>query len=232
MPSVTRFALWFGLLSALVALFLQADERGLEWAFWGVLAGALTLTLFPAVRRFGKRAFIALRAHDRLLRQVADLSAELETEQRTRKDLETELTTAHETGIEEGIMQVLGSLLASVAEIPPALVGIGEISGSLVLVARYESGEEVPVGARYELQFESTGDSKGFVQVEHVDEAKRRAYLVSVERRSPAFWDHLEQRVAIDQSPPPGCVLVPYAYESPLGYDPISEIMFPASEGE
>jgi hypothetical protein len=81
------------------------------------------------------------------------------------------------------------------------------------LVAKYEEGHPVGVGARFTVQVKATGEVKGAVQAISIVDATRTVYLDCVKKSAPGFWEGLEDRLEVDPTPPAGIALGQYQFE-------------------
>ncbi len=202
-------------LTVAAALVLLADLVGALIFVAGVLV-AIGWGIQPHLREaWGKvQRYEALESeHEKLKAQVAGLLAEQEL-------LKASAEEGLAGGIEEGKLQVLGSLMGSIAG-PPQLIAVSVTGATLELVAQFDDpAKPVPLGARFQLQMTATGDRKGVVQVVRLDEPQRMVYLQAVERTVPEYWERLEDEAVANPTAPQGVRLAPVQYDPPRALMP------------
>ncbi|MGW5011277.1 hypothetical protein ACWEOR_04045 [Micromonospora chalcea] len=195
-------------LAGIVGLYLGAVQVDLVPAFWIVMG----LSALIALVWTGGNALIEMvtrvRNYPRLLERAARLQTEVEALSGAIEANKEESQAATEAALAEGRAQMIGALLSSTAE-PPTISVLGKFEGIFVLIAKYEQSRPERQ-TRFHVVSSETGESKGSVEVVHVDESRRSVFLRCVDPQAPEFWQHLATRADYDASPPIGVELARY----------------------
>lgn len=104
----------------------------------------------------------------------------------------------------------LASLPRSANEIP--IAGISEQHGTVHLVLELPTTPETFMGMRLTVSPRADGALWGVVEITHID--GNTGYAAPVDRVNPDFWDHLEERMRRDPSPPKDVVVKTEMYEA------------------
>jgi len=214
-------------LGTLVGLYVAAEDAKVLWAFWLVVIAA---TLVAVITGFGERALdllVRIRNYPRLLRRVAELEEQVDAVIAEESRVTRAANGIWRAGWDEGQAAAFGVVAATLAE-PPVLVSIANWSGELALVGSI-NGSCPAVGARYVVQVELSGETKGHVKVAEVNEEKMTAFLTCVKLTVPKFWTHLAERVAYESSIPDGLILLPTVWGD-LPDEPFNNMLIEAKE--
>jgi hypothetical protein len=124
-------------------------------------------------------------------------------------------------GIREGRAQFIGATFAAMAS-NITIAGTALRNERVLIIARTDG--KVPTnGARYCVESELLGDNMGVVEVRAYDESRKAIILECVEAKVSEFWARLADTAAIDPTPPPGIVLVPYTVK----IEPVTPVAAP-----
>lgn len=214
-PSQKREALW--------QEFVQSWKRLVSsWYFWPLLLlvelivpvfyrqGALTYNIYLAVSGLAVTLLlISLAAICRSgLRRVqyylklpqkhSQLSDRYDELERSIPDI---IDTARRTTARQ--LVALASLPQPSDEIPVA--GISEQHGTVHLLLGLPAAPETFMGMRLTVSPRADGAAWGVVEITRID--GNMGYAAPVNRVNPDFWEHLEERMRRDPSPPDGVVV-------------------------
>lgn len=202
-------------LAGVVGLYLGAVAVDLVWVFWFVIGGSAVVAALPAATKRAVDAARRIRHYPQLVRNYGNLQQEHEELQKRHRVTSDRIARSYADGYKEGQDQVLGALRAEAAEVP-AVKAIGVYSGAVCLIGSYVGDKPVVTGSRYVVVASTTGNTKGFVEVAEVDEARKIVTLRCAIPTVQPFWEHLAERVEYDESAPKDVELRQYSADEAI----------------
>lgn len=217
-------------LAALLGGYLAAVAVHETWVFWTACAGAGVIALGSVLIPRGVAIATKVRNYPALLKRTGLLADEAENLKNQLTELQKLVDDRWEAGRTEGCRQVMGAVLAAVADTPP-VEGIALRDGRPLLIARIE-GNAPAIGSRFYIESSLTGEVMGVVEVSVRDKARQKLTLACIEETNALFWARLTEAATLNATPPQGFVL--RRYNMPILAAPASlsgPVAAPVSEG-
>lgn len=200
----------FGVLATIAGAYLAAYSLDVIWLFW--LLAPLALLIVAA--KWGwprvKRAAFMLSNFGAVEQELVQVKADVNALKLKVAGHSAELDAARAAGRLEGRREIVGAVLSLQTRATLRIVGVGLRGSELVLGAQVKDGSVPPIGARYDLRFDFTGDRQGALEViEHTQgEGDAGVLLAVVDESVPAYWQRLREQAVVNQAAPEGCSLV------------------------